>query len=162
MKNNGGYDSNFVIASKQTVDVIHIKVNGKEVGRYCKCGCGKKIQGKLVKQKNWRSGRINEYYLPPMPNQVYATRGCMIRDTSKKAGTKWKAGGYNCRLAFKVEIINKRPTRKLTVYMGKQMKKEFLITTKEKELWDFLERVSRYTTIPIEKIKNDRLVVLNK
>lgn len=161
-KANHGYDPDIIIASRQTVDVIHLKVDGKEVGRYCKCGCGKKITGKKVKRYHWRSKRVQEYELPPMPQQVYATRGCMIRDTSKRQGTKWNAGGYNCRLNFKVELIKNKPTRKLTVYMGKRMKKEFLITEKEKELWSFLERVSRYTINPVSNTKIKNLTVFNQ
>lgn len=129
--NSGG---KFVTSSQQ-FPVAYIK----GIGRFCVCGCGRPI---LPKKKRMTSPKGLIYYANvSQRHQKWATPACrqrMLRRLNKRHDNS-----IRCRISLKV-LPDKTPHRVLRMYFGNGKISEFPITENSKELWDYLNRLSRY------------------
>jgi len=136
---NRGYDPNIFSVSKENKEFALLP----NIGRFCKCGCQKQVKGRKVTRK--KNNKIQVYYLNPDKDQVFASSACKIRFYNKKYSHKSKSS-VNCLISFAVQN-DKIPFRVLTLYIGQRTKQYFRITPDQKDLWNALEKLSRYSHI---------------
>uniref|UniRef100_A0AAT9JGL2 ORF29 n=1 Tax=Nitrosopumilaceae spindle-shaped virus TaxID=3065433 RepID=A0AAT9JGL2_9VIRU len=137
MIKNRNYDPKLFIVSRHTVDVALLP----GVGRFCKCGCGNKIDSRRVTRI--RNGKAISYILKPDPDQVFFRKNCKFKYYNMINSHKSKSS-LSCLISLKVinDII---PYRVLTLYISKNSKENYKITPEHKELWNTLEKLSRYS-----------------
>lgn len=132
---NRGYNKDIFLVSKASKEIALIP----GLGKFCRCGCNKPIEGKIITQRT-KSGREIKYFRKPYPDQIFASRGCKTRHYNR-------IKGYQSRRILKC-IINLIPnddqTRTLTIYLTKGKKEIFTISHTQKRLWTYLEKISKF------------------
>lgn len=144
-QNNLGYDPDLLIASKELKQVVYLS----GIGRFCKCGCGKRIEP--VNVRSIVKGKI-VYFKRDNKNKVFATLYCQKRYHSKKGNHTSKRS-----IAARIDLTvyyDKTPYRKIAVYLKKSVKFELRITEADKDIWKFLENIARNREIPKELVIN--------
>ena len=127
------------IASRESFPIIHIR----GVGKFCaRPDCNKMIKGKTIRYV--LNGKEIVSFRKPLKNQIYCTSYCrqltMIRNYNKKNRKL-----YTVRASIRLKVIDeKKPYREIIIYGGKHVKKIFKIEQSQKEIWEFLEALSRY------------------
>lgn len=141
INNDGVFQS-----EKQSVAVVHIA----GIGTYCKNKrCGKKIFAKHA------TYRLNGAIVKRIVKREYCSNRCWHQQNQKNTR---KANLY-ARINLKV-INDKTPFRTMFVYFKTGTSPYPIKITKEsKELWQYLERVSRYRGIN-ETAKKEKELIL--
>lgn len=127
-----------MISCKQTMEMVHL--NG--IGRFCKCGCGKRIEPITVKRNTF--GKNVAFKRLPK-NKVFASKYCNDKYHNKK-GSHVSRQSLKCQISLNVNM-DKKLYREIRIYMKKGVVKKFRIREDQKELWEFLENVVRYRYI---------------
>ena len=95
---------NYVV-DKEVKEVLYLKVNGKPIGRFCQLpGCNRRLKGKIVTRKNWRTGKTQTFELPILKTQKFCcdshkTKAYDIR-TNRDKVTKT---AVDCRVKLNIE-----------------------------------------------------------
>lgn len=135
MKNkNYGYDPKTFIVSKEKHEVALLP----DVGRYCKCGCGHRIEGRRVTQK--LHGQTISYYLKPKKNQQWATQHCK-KKYYNHPGMHVSKASILCGIKLKTDHDGK-PFRVASLYLKAGLKREFKIR-EGSDLWKFLDSLDK-------------------
>lgn len=148
--NNRGYDKEVFTVSTERKEIALLP----GIGKFCKCGCGKRIEGVRVTRK-LKSSTISYYRQPPI-NKEFATQNC-ARKYFSKYQQRQDADILRCIIILRVNA-DKAPYRKMTIYHKKGIKTDLKITQKDKELWSYLERISRYSG---NKTDHESIIVPN-
>lgn len=130
-------DNEYFQAEKKSCVILHLK----GIGKYCPVD-GKKINPKLVKY------RLNGKWIKRYVVSKYCSKKCYNKVYDRK---REKENSLYARINMNV-INDNLPFREMTLYLTKGRKFKFKITKESKELWDYLERLTRYKTIPKEII----------
>lgn len=156
------FNSDLFIASTETKPIIHLKVNGVPLGNFCKCGCGKRLVGKIIKRKNWRTGIEQEFQMPVLSNQVFFSKNHKNRYFEKRRTDHKSNNAVDCRIRLSVEN-DKGQYRKLTVYLKKGSSIELKILPEYKELWQTLEKIAEYRKFKVSEkiIPTNLLSIIN-
>ena len=150
---NHGYDKTIVVISKESREVAHLP----GIGKFCKCGCGKRITGYKVTRR-LRSGNTITYDRKPQENKVFATRNCKLKYFARKGQNKYRLT-IGCGITL-IPTTEKNPSRTLTIYgkLGNQTKK-FIITPKSfPTLWKYLDTIQEFRS---NKTKQNIKEILN-
>lgn len=144
-------------------EIIFLKVGGKPIGRYCELpGCNKRLVGKIVTRKNWRTGLMQNFELPVLRTQKYCceshkTKAYDIRNQREKT-TKT---AVDCRIRLTVQQDQYGPYRDIILYMKKGFSVPVKIRKENKELWTALNKIAYYRNKDHkEKIKPMNLLSL--
>lgn len=158
---NLNYDPRIIIASKEQKEVIHLSLDGKPLGRFCACGCGKRIIGQKVKRKNWRTGLTQEFFLPPSENQIFFNKSHGSKFRDKRPKSHKSKNGLDCRIKLNVYYEDGKPFRILKIYLKKQQSIMLKITPEYKELWEKLNNIEAYRKLDEKIIPTNLLSNIN-
>ena len=130
-----------------SVPIVHLK----GIGRFCEReGCGKRLEGKLVRRRI--GGKEREYFRPSPTNKRFCSKYCKNLDGIKK----WKRNPQPKTLhaVLKLKVLDdKEPYRELVIYLNTSYKQVFKITKQHKELWEFAEKISRFRESPLKQLE---------
>ena len=135
-------DSDIYNAEKKSYPILYLK----GIGKFCE-ECTKKLQPKIIKEK--RNGKVIKRIQPVRKDQRFCGTNCSHKNMRRN--NKLKTNSIMCRINLNV-FDGAKPHRKMSIYFKKGLPFEFKITKESKELWDYLERLTRYKTIPKEII----------
>lgn len=143
---NHGYDPELFIVSKESKEIALLP----GIGRFCECGCGRPIKGKLV--KHIIHGKSVEIFHNPRHDQRFATNSCKSRIYRKLHPVNWDKIRINCSLMLRVESNENIPYRVLKLYLKNGNDTlDIKITQKNNpEIWNVCEKIARYRTDPIK------------
>jgi hypothetical protein len=130
-------DSDVYQTEKKTLPVIHLK----GIGHYCPVD-GKKIEPKIIKYK------LGDRMVQRTVISKYCSKACYHKVYDRD---RTKDNSIYTKINMKV-VSDKVPYREMKIYVKKGLSFQFKITKESKELWDYLEKLSRYKTIPKEII----------
>lgn len=137
---NRGYDESVFAVSKTTKEVALLP----GIGRFCLCGCNRRIEGKHITQKTRRGDTI-QYFKRPREDQLFYSNACRCKHYRHNE-PKYKE--YLSRLDVKINlkvIYDKTPYRILKIYLKHQSSIDIKITEKQNpELWNICEKFARY------------------
>lgn len=114
------------------------------IGKFCKCGCGKKIESVKVTRRLKNGNKIS-FIRQPQKNKVFATLYCKLRYFSRKGQNKYRLT-LSCGVTLSKQGSEDRPYRIMTIY-GKQNNQtaKFTITKlNHKLLWDYLDKIEEF------------------
>ena len=143
---NHGYDPDIFIVSKGSKEIALLP----GIGRFCECGCGRPIKGKLV--KHIIHGKPVEIFHNPRHDQRWASKKCKDKIYHKQHPVNWDKIRINCSLMLRVESNEKTPYRILKLHLKNQNDAiDIKITAKSNpEIWNVCEKIARYRTDPIK------------
>lgn len=134
MKQNSGYDPNIFTITKERKEIALLP----NVGRFCACGCGKRLEGKKVTR------RINKkkitYYWKVQKEQKFASKHCQEKFYIQTHTQKPKSS-LVCRLQLEPKHDSK-PYRILSIYLRQGLKRDYKIK-KDTDLWNMVERLEK-------------------
>lgn len=147
---NLGYDDNIVIASKKNVQQIHLM----GVGKFCKCGCGKRIEQYKLWTRKLRNGKILST-VRKMDRKIYATKYCEKRD---KPNRNHKS--KNTISGVSIDLRSIEGKRKVKIYLKGVSAIETFIDKRCGQLWIVLDKLQKYSTMPNEKILLEKEILV--
>ena len=120
-----------------------VSIHLKGVGRFCQANCGRRLEGKLVTKLV--NGKEKTYFRPAPKNMLFCSKSCKNREGIKK----WKMGQPKTMHAtIKLKVMyDKNPYRELVIYLNNSAKESFKVTPDYKDLWNFLEKISKFRDI---------------
>ena len=149
MKRNPNYNPDIIIASKESVEAIHLS----GIGRFCLCGCGKRINRQIIK-RNVKGKIVIQNRL--RNDQKYATPACKTRYYNKLFG-KTQNSSVRTLIFLKVNDGTK-PYREMRLYLKKGISKTIRITKDNKELWQVLDAIAGFRKIKSNPMINHETV----
>ena len=128
-------EGNIFTAEKKSFPILHLK----GIGKFCKV-CDKKLQPKTVLEN--RRGKIIRKLVPIRKDQKYCSSRCSHKDMRRNGKPK-KNNSISCRINLNM-INDFEPHFKMVFYFGNSKTLEFKITKRSKELYEYLQRATRY------------------
>ena len=104
------------------------------LGRFCRCGCGKRIEGKRITRK-FKTCTVN-FYRKPRDDQIFATRNCKNKHQNKGKSHHSKSNPA-CRLELKIQNDG-QPYRLLSIYVKPGLKFDTKVRPNT-EVWETIE-----------------------
>jgi len=130
MKNeNRGYDPKAFTVSTKRVDVALLP----NIGRFCACGCGKRIE-KILRIRMLNGKKVIDHISPK--NQKYATAYCRNKVNNKKHESKYS-------LIARIPLIASNNMRIITIYVKGRERRQVAITKSDKAIWNLMESLQR-------------------
>lgn len=129
------YDNEPFIKSRE----IHDAVLLPKIGRFCKCGCNKRLESRVITKK-LKSGRTITFRRGPIENQEFL-------DRTHRNHYHYKTEGKTTQTSVVARInlpLNRDGTRTITVYLGRKEKYAFEVNSNQKLLWDFLNKLGKF------------------
>lgn len=151
---NRGYDKDIFVVTKEQKETALLP----NVGRFCKCGCGKRIEGKVVTRKLGKG--ITTYYRKAQLNKEFFTASCKVKFYNRTTPRKLRPS-LNALIGLKV-LQDKVSYRELTLYLKNNHKLTLKITSEHKELWNVLEKICKYRYSKPDPIFDTPLPILVK
>ena len=139
-QDNQGFDKQtFIVAleKKQTALLPGI-------GRFCLCGCGKKITGKRVTRRLKKGGTVS-YDRPPQENKIFFSQACKQRYYMRTRDQKLRLT-LQCGITLKRSGEGENEYRTITLY-GKTsgtLAKYTLRKENHELLWNYLNKVEAF------------------
>lgn len=149
---NRGYDKETFIVSLQQNEIALLP----NLGKFCKAGCGKRIEGKVVKRKI--GNKITIYFRKAQKNKEFCTTNCKVKFFNKNTSRKLRPS-LSALIGLKV-LNDKTPYRELTVYLKNNSKLHLKITPEYKELWNVLEKICKYRFMNLQNPLETSIPVL--
>lgn len=137
--------NNLFEETKERFNVIHLA----GIGRFCKCGCGKRIEGVIVTKKLKHS--TIRFRRVAANNKVFANRS--HKDNYEN---RFKTKTHNRSLYARISLVkqytknNKTPYYELRIYKKKGIKESFEITKSNIKLFEFIESIVRFRQLKSE------------
>ena len=136
MNHNRGYDDETFIVSTERKEIALLP----NIGKFCKCGCGKRIEGKIIKRRIGKN--IITYFRKAQKNKIFFSESCKVKYFNTTTPKKLKPS-LNALISLKIHD-DETPYRELTLYLKSNSKQIIKITPEHKELWNILEKICKY------------------
>jgi len=135
MKQNNGYDPKIFTVTKERKEIALLA----NVGKFCGCGCGKRLEGKKVTR------RINKkkvtYYMKVQKDQRFASKYCKDK-MYQRTHVQEPKSSLICRIQLKPKQDGNNPFRVLSIYLKQGLKRDYKIV-KNTDLWNMIERLTK-------------------
>jgi hypothetical protein len=125
-------NTDLFVISKERKEIALLK----GVGRFCKCGCGKPLKGKLVTRLYY--GKPIQYYLPVKKDQVFATIHCQHKYHNS-------INSYPCttHLLARIQVKPENNSRLVTIYYNHKRGIRVMITKNDKAIWSLMNKIEK-------------------